>query len=73
MSLDDTHCLVQFKISRNCKIFHAKKKKIAIPRYHFFMEVNMTSKQKEIAKLIFSIVLNGTIIGLIVFLLIQFT
>ena len=33
----------------------------------------MTSKQKEIAKLIFSIVLNGTIIGLIVFLLIQFT
>ena len=32
----------------------------------------MTSKQKEIAKLIFSIVLNVTIIGLIVFLLIQF-
>ena len=45
---------------------------LTIPRYHFFMGVNMTSKQKEIAKLIFSIVLNGTIIGLIVFLLIQF-
>ena len=46
---------------------------MAISRYQFFLwEVNMTSKQKEIAKLIFSVVLNGTIIGLIVFLLIQF-